>query len=84
MYIFIHTPPTLSSWLRAVFCSLLESIPLLSNDYLKNNLQHFRMAKSPEFVYLYYSPQVYPFVTSYLPFSKKPLFSYVTYISILP
>lgn len=50
MYIFIHTPTTLSSWLRAVFCSLLESIPLLSNDYLKNNLQHFRMAKSPEFI----------------------------------
>lgn len=36
-----YTPPTLSSWPRAVFFSPLESIPLLNNDFLIKEFEAF-------------------------------------------
>lgn len=78
IYLFIdtHTTNFLLVAQSSIF-SLLESIK-------KEKNQHFQMSKYPESVYLYYSLQVYPPVTSYPPCPLKTLFSYVTDLSILP
>lgn len=57
LFIYTHTTNFLLMAQSSIFLS-----PGIHSK--KNNFQHFQMSKSPEFVYLCCSPQVYPSVTS--------------------